>query len=510
MQTTQEKKLYGELKVVKLPDEERRTRVCLIYTGGTIGMIPKERGLEPATLEELLAVVPSLGKKEGIELGLVAFHKPIDSTFVSMQHWLAMASAIEEHYDSFDGFVLLHGTDTMAFTTSALSFLLNNLAKPVVVTGSQLPIYQQRGDGLMNLIHATMIAGYRATGVQKTCEVTLCFMDRLLRGNRAVKVSAEKWQGFDSPNFPWLGTIGEHIRIRQDLLLPPPVDVDRSPFYADKKFAGEIKVIYVTPGLTPAHLERDLNTADLDGALLVTYGAGNAPTSDEFLQPLRDAIDGTKRQKSIQILNITQCLDGTVEMGKYMASAPLLDVGVASGLDLTFEAAFAKMYWALAKYSGDEIRSGLQISQRGEQSENLFDLVYAPEQKRKSEAQTTVKPPVKYLHGKYRRDLVKTASLRVSGLDLVADESAEQPPRFRVFVGHQGAGPDTSTREPYFAGEFGEDDILADGSMGTDVTRVVQTVVESGPVYVALVCINGRLSCKSITLTIFTDVAKSS
>ncbi len=498
--------MYRDLKVIERKPEDRRTRVCIIYTGGTIGMVPKARGLEPATLEELLHVVPSLGEEDGIELGLVAFKEPVDSTFVSKEHWLAMAAAIEEHYEAFDGFVVLHGTDTMAFTTSALSFLLNNLGKPVVVTGSQLPIHEDRGDGRMNLIHAVAIAGYRATGLPRTCEVTLCFMDRLLRGNRAVKVSAEEWQGFDSPNFPRLGSIGEHIRIRKEFLRSPPKE--GTPFYADKKFAGEVKVIYVTPGMTPAQLDRDLSTANLDGALLVTYGAGNAPSSEEFLEPLRSAIEGKGDRNRIQILNITQCLGGTVEMGLYAASAGLLDIGVASGLDLTFEAALAKMYWALAKYTGDEIKSGLQIAQRGEQSENLFDLVFSPEERGATRARSIIQPPVRYLHG-YDQALLKSASFRVKGLHIIPDDEAIDQSAFRVFVGRQGAEESTSTNEPYFAGEYRESDLLAGGSLIIDVTRVVGTVIQSGPIYIGLVGLGAKLWCESITLTIFTDASYS-
>ncbi len=186
--------LYSELRVRPAPDH--RSRVCLIYTGGTMGSVPTDSSsptspnLRPASLVELLSSVPQLGQSEGIELGLVSFEEPVDSSAIGKHHWLAMARAIEEHYEDFDGFVILHGTDTMAYSAAALSFILNNLAKPVVLTGSQLPIQNRRGDAVMNLLAAVHIAGYKSTGLPLVPEVTLCFMDRLLRGNRATKVSA--------------------------------------------------------------------------------------------------------------------------------------------------------------------------------------------------------------------------------------------------------------------------------------------------------------------------------
>ncbi|MFN9718003.1 MAG: asparaginase [Planctomycetota bacterium] len=347
--------------------------VFVLYTGGTIGMAPREAGragspLVPKPLEELLAYVPAFSSVR-IELGFAAFTQPRDSSDLGPDDWLRMAEYIEAVYDQYDGFVILHGTDTLSYTASALSFLFDNLAKPVVITGAQLPISDVRSDAVMNLVNSIYVAGYRATGLPCIPEVVVVFADRILRGCRTRKISTQSWAGFDSPNCPSLGHIGENIEIREHLLRPAP-NPDR-PFRVFRSLAAQVIDIALFPGFQASHLKRMvLDGPDTKAVLMRTYGAGNAPGADEFLS----AIDSIINEHGRTILNVTQCLEGTVEMGLYQASSALLERGVISGMDMTPEAALAKLMWTLGNFPCEQIASRMQTSQRGEQSENLFDL----------------------------------------------------------------------------------------------------------------------------------------
>ncbi len=500
---------YSDLRVRPVP--EHRSRVCLIYTGGTMGSVPTDSSsptspnLRPASLVELLSSVPQLGQSEGIELGLVSFEQPVDSSAIGKSHWLAMACAIEEHYEDFDGFVILHGTDTMAYSAAALSFILNNLAKPVVLTGSQLPIQDRRGDAVMNLLAAVHIAGYKSTGLPLVPEVTLCFMDRLLRGNRATKVSASSWQGFDSPNYPWLGTIGESIHIRKKRIRQAP-DNRQRPFYIERDLADDVRVILVHPGLSPAQLEQDLMSAGIGGAVLMTYGAGSCPSSPDFLGPIRAAIRGESPfTQPLPLVNITQCLEGTVEMRRYEASAGLLEAGVASGDDMTLEAALAKMYWALGRFKGRDIRSQLQRNRCGEKSQSLLDLSFSPGRAMEEEnASPAIEPPAEAVPGRYSPERLKSASLRVLGLGLVPRVGAVDC-GVRIFINRPGASEKTNPKSAYFAGEFSANQISQDGTLLATVSRSARAVVDAGPVAVSLVGVNADVWCRSIHLALYLE-----
>ncbi len=500
------RQMYSPLTTRSTPGH--RARVCLIYTGGTIGSVPSDPtdpvapGLRPAGLEQLIDRVPWIGIEDDIELGLVSFIEPVDSSRVTKEHWLAIAAAIAEHYENFDGFVVLHGTDTMAFTAAALGFLLNNLAKPVVVTGSQRPIHDHRGDAVMNLVAAVRIAGYKATGLPRVPEVTICFMDRLLRGTRATKVSTERWQGFDSPNDPPLGSIGDRIKIHRDRLRPTPDNATR-PFYADLTLGDEIKIIYTTPGLTPKQLERDLRTEGLQGVLLLTYGAGNFPGTDAYLDPIRRAVAGGEGFPTpLPILNITQCLEGTVEMRRYEASGGLLEAGVASGGDMTLEAGLAKMYWALPRFGGEDLRNQLQVDVAGERSQDLFDLNFdcagiGPD------GATVLEPPPRRISAALSPDRLKAATLRIRGFGLEA--TGDEPPRFRVFVNRPGAGTETPAELPWCVGEFGPERCSRSGTFVAPVTTAVRSTMGAGPMRVTLVGLGATLRCDSLHLALYTD-----
>ena len=469
-----------------------KTKVLIIYTGGTIGAVPSVEGnpnspLVPATKERFEKILPGLGEKEGIGFdikGLLDENgkpvKPLDSSSVNSEHWGYMASMIGTHYNDYDGFVVLHGTDTMAFTASALSFMLENLAKPVVVTGSQLPIFETRTDATQNLINALLIAGYKATGLPLVPEVVICFADRLLRGNRTRKVSTTAWAGFDTPNYPHLGSIGEHIKINTDVLRQP-ANNDRHPFRAHKRMVKDVMDIAVFPGMTAEQLRQILELKGLKGIVFRTFGAGNAPEDDNFLSVIEEATRDEKNQRTI--LNVTQCNQGMVEMGLYAASSGLLERGVISGLDMTPEAALTKMMYTLSTQRGDDIQLELQQNLRGEQSENLFELRYGKSLNSPATqyAELSERPP-----GPFKKDELRRAILRVSGVG-VENKKPEEPVCIHTFIGLPEKMDDMSVSE--YAGEMtvpyaGEKDTV----LLLDITETLKKVYtkDGSPIYVSL------------------------
>lgn len=353
--------------------------IHILYTGGTIGMGPRDPGkpgspLTPQSFGDLQRYVPGLAADPRIRLTFESFERPIDSSSLGPAHWVEIARVIERAYAAHDGFVILHGTDTLAYTASALAFLLENLAKPVVVTGSQLPISDVRTDAVQNLVNAVQVAAGPAFGLPLIPEVVVVFADRILRGCRVRKVSTTSWAGFDSPNYPPLGTIGDRIRIDPRLVRPVPGEQPGSlaALHVHTRLDTRVLDIGLTPGLQPGHLESILlGEAGIEAVLLRTFGAGNAPDDPEFL----GVIEKVTRSKKV-VLNVTQCLEGMVEMGLYASSAGLLERGVISALDQTPEAALTKLMWTLGVAHGnrDDVARRMQLNQRGEQSFNLFDL----------------------------------------------------------------------------------------------------------------------------------------
>ncbi|MBU0690698.1 asparaginase [bacterium] len=373
----------------------------MIYTGGTIGMGPKTKGdptspLVPKPFNELLEFLPGLDEEpdgngfrvdEGrgihVEYDDTVFDEPLDSSNVGPRHWVKIARVIEKHYADFDGFVILHGTDTMSYTGSGLAFILENLTKPVVLTGSQLPISHVRTDGRNNVINAILIAGWRATFLPRIPEVVLCFGEKILRAVRTTKVSASGFHGFDSPNCQPLGTIGMDIVINEDFI-PKEADLPKSPLKVhdiEKRVLNKgmrIRRIGVDPGLDEEWLNTLLEAKHLRGLILETFGTGNAPTNPEICEAFRTGIFREKAEDRWPwvVVNITDCPEGAVELGLYDGSSAFLESGVVSGSDMTREAAFAKIHWALASQPEIRLLRSLQISQRGEQSLNIFDFRY--------------------------------------------------------------------------------------------------------------------------------------
>jgi L-asparaginase len=427
-----------------------KARVFVFYTGGTIGMAPQEPNkpgspLVPQSLDKLKAYVPGLDDT-GIELGFGSFDKPLDSSNVGPRHWKDMAKAIEKEYDNYDGFVILHGTDTMAYTSSALAFMFENLAKPVVITGSQLPISHPRTDARQNFVNAVLIAGWKATELACISEVIVVFADKILRGCRTRKVTSIGWAGFDSPNYPPLGRIGEHIRINTELLRNTPKLGQR--FQVNYDLSEDVMDIVLFPGLRASQLEGVLGLKNVKGILLRTFGAGNAPDYADFLDAINNATNG---RESKTILNVTQCQEGMVEMGLYAASSALLERGVISGLDMTPEAGLTKLMWTMGTKIGDQISGQMQVSQRGEQSENLFDIRYGACGKKNEPADKFVDyktPDRRFEVGKMTRAVIRLSGLGISG----ANEGDSVT--VRIFMNKPTADAQTPAEDPRCVAEI--------------------------------------------------------
>ena len=314
-----------------------KPRILIIYTGGTIGMIEdvKTKALKPFDFSHLMENVPKIKMLE-YDIDNIQFHPPIDSSDMNIAHWQLIASSIADNYDNYDGFVVLHGTDTMAYTASALSFMLGNLNKPVIITGSQLPIGEVRTDGEENLITALQIAAAREPDGSPTVrEVAILFENYLWRGNRSTKRSADNFNAFKSNNYPYLAKIGLGIQYDHDALTHHHHACPLQPRY---NLDSNVMAIDLFPGLNERVLSHLLETPGIKGIVLRTYGAGNGPTWQWFLDAIRRTV-----KRGVVIVNVTQCVNGGVHPNRYVAGDVLAATGVIPGHDLTFEAAITKM-----------------------------------------------------------------------------------------------------------------------------------------------------------------------
>ncbi|MCK9290072.1 MAG: type I asparaginase [Bacteroidales bacterium] len=338
---------------------EEKISLLVIYTGGTIGMAadPETGALVPFDFGNIYEQMPAL-RRFDFKIDFEAFDPLIDSSNMNPSFWIKLAGMIEAHYDSYDGFVVLHGSDTMAYTASALSFMLENLNKPVILTGSQLPMGVIRTDGRENFLTSLEIAAAKENGIAIVPEVAIYFKNELLRGNRATKFNAERFNAFVSGNYPALAEVGVHIRFKKNSLLKP----NFKKLKIHTKLDFNVTILKLFPGISENVVKSTLNIPGLKALILETFGSGNAPTDAWFINALDQAI-----QRGLIVYNVTQCKSGSVELGKYETSLDLERIGVISGYDITTESALSKLMYLIGEgYTREKIIELLQTSLRGE------------------------------------------------------------------------------------------------------------------------------------------------
>lgn len=445
--------------------------VLVIYTGGTIGSFPKDgkdpnSPLTPLSKEQLekkdnefFKMIPRYNQSESkIAIGRTpvtvkwrSLDVPIDSSNVSPDVWTEIATIIKEEYKNYEGFVILHGTDTMVYTACILSFMLEDLNRPVIITGSQKPIGETRSDAVQNLITSIEIAAAKTLGQRIVPEVCIFFRNKLMRGCRIIKYSASKYEAFVSPNLFELGTADEHIVIDDKLAKKPlPID-DEKNLVLQTAYHPRVMYFTVAPGMDIKLLETILTSKDLDGVILLTYGTGNAPTLPEFIKVINKAINDEENPKII--VNISQCLSGEVEQGLYDVSVGLMSSGVVSGLDMTREAAYTKLCWLLGTEkdkSKSAIADRMQINLRGELRQSIFNYHFGPGFIDKNKFSKTVE--VKNMEGKeyFDSEKIDKAFLRILGVRFEGRAKIDG----KAYIGLDDANDSTPEDIDNFIGKF--------------------------------------------------------
>lgn len=336
-------------------------KVLLLYTGGTIGMVenPETGAHEPLDFQHLASHVPELSQIH-VLVDTLQFEQPIDSSNMNPEYWNKMAKVVVDNYEQYDGFVILHGTDTMAYSATALSFILENLGKPVIFTGSQLPIGVLRTDGKENLITAIEIAAaHDRIGLPMVPEVCIFFQSALLRGNRSKKYSAEQFNAFASPNYPPIAEVGVHINYAHHYIRHA---ISREGIHPNYNFDTNVVVLRLFPGISENIVRSVLNIPNLRGIIIESFGTGNAMTDDWFVEELRSAVE-----RGIVVVNVSQCIGGSVEMKRYDTGNRLFKAGVIGADDMTTEATIVKLMFLLGQnIPVAEVRKQMNVNIAGE------------------------------------------------------------------------------------------------------------------------------------------------
>lgn len=343
--------------------EDGKPSILIIYTGGTIGMVqrPQTGTLAPVKFDQIKDEVPELNKFN-YNIKTITFSPALDSSNVTPRIWIKIARTIEKNYNHFDGFVVLHGTDTMAYTASALSYMFENLNKPIILTGSQLPIGTLRTDGKENLITSVEIAAAKVNGSAMVPEVCVFFDFKLYRGNRTVKRDADQFSAFQSVNYPELAIAGVDIRFRKEFIY---YQGNNGIVKVNTQFDDNVVILKMFPGISRKVFQSIMCIPGLKGVILETFGSGNVPTSRWLINCIKDAI-----KNDVVVLNVTQCQGGRVSMGQYETSLELLRAGVVSGKDMTTEAAITKLMFLLGQgFSSEQVKLYLNKNLRGEISD---------------------------------------------------------------------------------------------------------------------------------------------
>ncbi|MEK6287439.1 MAG: asparaginase [Acidobacteriota bacterium] len=460
----------------------KENRVLIINTGGTIAMVHEDNNplnpLKPGKWDEITKNYPVLKqlKEKNIETDIHTFDPLLDSSNISHENWKQMAEVISSNYDQFTGFVILHGTDTMCYTASALSFMLEHLSKPVILTGSQLPLAVPRSDALENFVTALSIAAgvdvNDGSTIPLVPEVCIYFRGKLLRGNRARKLSSSAYSGFESPNYPPLGTVGEHIELDTRLIRTPGPEQ----LFANTEFVTQVMALDIFPSLDPEIVVRvateSASGKKIRALILKTYGTGNAPSNEDFLRAIEQIVNA-----GLLVVDVTQCPQGMVEIGQYEASVPLLERGVISGLDMTPESALCKLMWLLGMgWDLDQVRKQMQLDQRGEQSLNIFEIDYGPG------SASPVFSSQQVIPGEVEFEKLEVAILRLQGTSLLTEDKGDRRLSLRVYVNYQNLQESSGTEIIQYAGTC-EKTIETTGqkaSLFLDVTSSVRKFFTKG------------------------------